>query len=704
MDDQRLVQLALDYGYVTAEQVRAAEREAQTLADRGLDRGVLFVLEDLGYLSDSQMRKLRRQTSSAHIRALVVEDYVLRGRVGSGGMGEVFRGERDDGKAVAIKLLPQRMLDTEEYLGRFRREARILEKLMHPNITAFGSAGLVDGRPYVIMELVEGLSLKALIEERGPLPPGDVLTVLRQMAEALRFAWSFGVVHRDVKPSNIILGAARPGQREPFCAKLCDFGLAKTVVRIDDDTASLTKSGMAVGTPHYMSPEVATGSDVLEPGIDIYSLGATIYHALTGSTLYSGKSSAVIMYKQATARIDVNDIPADRAPPAIRRLLADMLAKDRRTRIGDWDTVLERLRQLEIDPGSVAMAAIGAVSRGRAAVRPWAFAHLTLILATVVLFLAAVLLFWLRSDGDRIELSARPGQLQEQLQRAEEELAAGHQISLVLEPGIYPAPWTFSRAHSGLQIRAAGQGVLLRGAEGLAQPLITVGAGCRDLRLHGLSLEGGSGGGFQIDAEAEVHLGALAMHAVGGDGLRIDGGVLRLQGGRLDGLQSGIVATGGARLVLADLLLIAGGVLIDGDDAVIDVERGRLRYRGASEIPTAILLRGGGLSLRQVEIEAGAAAVACTLERCGPVSLVDVRLREGRTGLRVFNSAISQVIGLEIQASEVGIHWSGSWDRLWTWRGQRVMAPEPLRGEAIQGLPVDGRGADPAIDRLLPLP
>jgi len=347
VEDQRLVRLAQDYGYLTAAQVAKAERERQALADRGVERSLWFMLMDLELITDRQARDLRKHVSSSTVRALEVEGHVFQGRIGSGGMGDVFRARNAQGQEVAVKLLAARYAHSDESLRRFQREARAGMRLQHPNIVRSLSAGETDGNHYLIMELVEGQSLKARLGEGSRISEDEALNVLVQIADALSYAWAQGVLHRDVKPANIVLGAPRPGTDEPFCAKLCDFGLAKVWQRREDDSiGQLTGPNLALGTPHYMSPEQAAGESDLDQRCDVYGLGASIYHCLLGHTMFAGKSSAVIMYKQVTETVDLSQLTSALASPGFKDLLTRMLHKDRDKRIADWAEVQRTARDL----------------------------------------------------------------------------------------------------------------------------------------------------------------------------------------------------------------------------------------------------------------------------------------------------------------------------------------------------------------------
>nr|MBA3846112.1 serine/threonine protein kinase [Planctomycetota bacterium] len=345
-EDQQLIQMALSQKCLTHAQLKQAKEEQRVLADRGLERSLWFLVQDLGFVTEEQVRTLRTQASSSTNRALEVEGYVIQGRIGSGGMGDVFRGRRADGDEVAIKLLSSKFSNDNEYAARFKREGQATLRLSHPHVTRSLSDGECDGHRYLIMELVNGVSLRGQIQNRGKLSEHDALFLMAQMADALGYAWSNGILHRDVKPANIILGAPRPGVTEPFCAKLCDFGLAKVWQTSRYTIADLTKSGVALGTPHYMSPEQAAGEGDLDQRSDIYSLGATVYHAVLGQTMYNGKSSAVIMYKHVNEALDLQPLRDAGMSEELVKLLGRMLAKDRSGRFADWNIVLSETRSL----------------------------------------------------------------------------------------------------------------------------------------------------------------------------------------------------------------------------------------------------------------------------------------------------------------------------------------------------------------------
>jgi serine/threonine protein kinase len=208
--------------------------------------------------------------------------YVIQAEIGRGGMAVVYKAYQSTlERHVAIKVLPQQFAFDREFVERFLREARAAARLNHPHIVTIHDVGEADGTYYIVMEYLEGPSLADLLRQQRALPPQQAAQVVAQVASALDYAHGQGFVHRDVKPSNILLGAEG-------VAKLTDFG----IVRAAEGTR-LTQTGTLLGTPEYMSPEQAKGLGV-DRRSDIYSLGVVAYEALTGRGPFSGDTLAVL--------------------------------------------------------------------------------------------------------------------------------------------------------------------------------------------------------------------------------------------------------------------------------------------------------------------------------------------------------------------------------------------------------------------------
>jgi hypothetical protein len=250
-----------------------ARRRAQNLIDRRF-YGFRFDLDEL---------RRAHQAPGASGSAVAIGGAVGRYRIvrllGRGGMGEVYEAERD-GRSVALKMLPQEP-GQQDFLKWFGREARALSALTHPNIVKFHEAGEYDGRPFMVLDYIEGRELSQIVRERGRMRHADVQPLLDDLTGALEYAHARGLVHRDVKPSNIMVRPRADGSRSE--AVLMDFGIAKT----NDALTRRTSTG-AIGTISYMAPEQIMAATTVDCRADIYALGVTVYEMLTGSVPFTG--------------------------------------------------------------------------------------------------------------------------------------------------------------------------------------------------------------------------------------------------------------------------------------------------------------------------------------------------------------------------------------------------------------------------------
>ncbi len=264
--------------------------------------------------------------------------YEVIGPIGAGGMGEVYRA-RDTrlDREVALKVLPDALVEHPEALARFEREAKLLAKLNHPNIAMIHGVDEVDGIHFLTLELVEGESLQQRLA-RGALPVDEAIAIARQIAEGLEAAHEAGIVHRDLKPANVIV-------RSDGTTKVLDFGLA----RRNEPTAAATDGGEALttgyqilGTPGYLSPEQARG----EPAgrrADVWSFGCIVYECLTGKLAFGGASPGERLRSMLESNPDFTVLPPS-TPPVVRVLLGRCLAKDKNQRLsgfGDIKLLLE---------------------------------------------------------------------------------------------------------------------------------------------------------------------------------------------------------------------------------------------------------------------------------------------------------------------------------------------------------------------------
>src|SRR4051794_7992967 len=202
----------------------------------------------------------------------VVGNYELVAKIAEGGMGAIYRGrDRDSGETVAVKIMPPHMAANPVLLKRFEQEFKAASRLDHPNIVRAIAYGDQGSSPYLVMEFVEGESLGQKLEREGALPEAEAIRIVAQVAQGLHRAHKQGMVHRDVKPDNVLI-------RTDGVAKLADLGLVKET----ETDLNLTKTGRGLGTPHFMAPEQFRNAKGADIRCDIYSLGATLYQMVTG--------------------------------------------------------------------------------------------------------------------------------------------------------------------------------------------------------------------------------------------------------------------------------------------------------------------------------------------------------------------------------------------------------------------------------------
>jgi serine/threonine-protein kinase len=266
--------------------------------------------------------------------------YRVVARLGSGGMADVYLAHDTLlGRQVALKLLHERFAEDQEFVERFRREASSAAGLSHPNVVAVFDRGEWNGTYYIAMEYLPGRSLKAVVREHGPLSPPDATDIVVQILLAVRFAHRRGIIHRDIKPHNVILD-------EEGRAKVTDFGIARA------GASDMTLTGSIMGTAQYLSPEQAQGHVVSETS-DLYAVGVVLYELLTGSVPFEGESAVSIALKQVSVEPTP---PSERNPevgPALDAVVMRSLAKDPLARFASADEFIAALQQARqgIAPG-----------------------------------------------------------------------------------------------------------------------------------------------------------------------------------------------------------------------------------------------------------------------------------------------------------------------------------------------------------------
>ncbi len=261
------------------------------------------------------------------VREAVHDIYDVREIIGRGGMATVFRAqEKDLGRDVALKVLPFSHTHDTSFVERFANEARMSARLEHANIIPIYRVGRSGNVIYLAMRYLSGPTLAELIEQVGPMQPKDIRRILVQSARALGYAHDQGVVHRDVKPDNIMF-------KESGEVVMCDFGIAKAA-----SGTSLTGTGVAVGTPLYMSPEQVTAKP-LDGRSDLYSLGIVAYQCLTKTVPFDGEDAYAIGFKHINEELPVPELKTP-DHESLFRIISKMMAKDPAERFPDADSLV----------------------------------------------------------------------------------------------------------------------------------------------------------------------------------------------------------------------------------------------------------------------------------------------------------------------------------------------------------------------------
>jgi serine/threonine protein kinase len=338
--DSEVGKFVLDTGLVATNELSYC-REQQKQSSDPNQRSLADLLVENNFLTPTQARRIKNQLDER--RNSQIPGYQLMSLLGKGAMAKVYMAKQMSlDRIVAIKVLPKRMSENQEFVERFYAEGKAAARLSHSNIVqAIDVGSTSDGFHYFVMEYIEG---KTLYDLMLPRPHGDgrnfseseALDITIQMAEALSHAHERGLVHRDVKPKNIIL-------TPQSVAKLTDLGLARDV---DDKVAAESEAGKAYGTPYYISPEQIRGDVDIDYRADIYSLGATMYHLLTGRPPFEADTPSAVMHKHLSEPLRPPDHINTALSAGISEIIEVAMAKNRDERYANTKDMLEDLRAI----------------------------------------------------------------------------------------------------------------------------------------------------------------------------------------------------------------------------------------------------------------------------------------------------------------------------------------------------------------------
>ncbi|MFG0293650.1 MAG: serine/threonine-protein kinase [Phycisphaerales bacterium JB065] len=328
--------LVIEQGLATDDEVKSAIAKVAGGSDPS-DKSLAEILVNKGVITKAQLDRLRKQVE-AERSGQQIPGYRVLGKLGAGAMAAVFKARQISlDRLVAIKVLPRKFNGNRQFIERFYAEGRAAAQLNHPNIVQAFDVGKAGEFHYFVMEYVDGGTVHDTIVQNKRFDEADAINIAINVAEALEHAHERGLIHRDVKPKNVMI-------TKGGVTKLADLGLARA---IDDKDAALAEKGKAYGTPYYISPEQIRGEVNVGPQADIYSLGATLYHMVTGNVPYNGKNPKEVMEKHLKQAL----IPPDHVNPklsaGISEVIEMMMAKSRRERYKNCKDLLIDLRAVK---------------------------------------------------------------------------------------------------------------------------------------------------------------------------------------------------------------------------------------------------------------------------------------------------------------------------------------------------------------------
>jgi len=336
-----LGRVVVERGLVSPDELEVVRNTREQDPDASLADALL----KSGFMTPSQVERLRTEVESEKSTRAIPGYKIIR-KLGAGAMATVFLGKQLSlDRFVAIKVLPRRYNDNADFIARFYKEGRAAAKLNDPNIVAAYDVAQSGEHHYFVMEYVDGETVFDRISADKRFDEVEAIQVTKQMASALMHAHARGFIHRDIKPKNIML-------TDSGVVKLADLGLARA---LSDKESAEAEAGKAYGTPFYISPEQIRGKVDIGPQADIYGLGATLYHMVTGRVPFNGKNPSEVMHRHLKDEI----VPPDQLNPSISSGLAQiielMMAKDPADRYRSAQEVLQDLEAVE--PGGMTMHA-----------------------------------------------------------------------------------------------------------------------------------------------------------------------------------------------------------------------------------------------------------------------------------------------------------------------------------------------------------
>jgi serine/threonine-protein kinase len=335
-DDSQFARLVIERKLCSPNELALVRAEQKALAGKGKTTSLPDLLLQHGYVTHTQIARLNMAMDDSMYRpAQQIPGFQILSRIGQGAMAVVFKAKQLSlDRIVAIKVLPKRLSENREFVERFYREGRAAARLNHANIVQAYDVGESGGYHYFVMEYIDGKTVYDLVNDGRAMQESEALRICMQTAKALEHAHALGLIHRDVKPKNLMITKAGD-------VKLADMGLAR---EMSDYATATAEAGRAYGTPYYISPEQIRGEIIIDARADIYGLGATFYHMVTGRVPFDGTTPSAVMHKHLKETL----IPPDHINPSlsagIGEIIEVMMAKDQDYR---YPSMTELITDLE---------------------------------------------------------------------------------------------------------------------------------------------------------------------------------------------------------------------------------------------------------------------------------------------------------------------------------------------------------------------
>ena len=316
--DTMLGKLVLENGLITQEELSECNSLLEEAGGQSSGHTLSDLLVNHNYVTERQIERLQSDFNTQKSTQRISGYRIIR-KLGHGAMATVFLAQQESlDRPVAIKVLPTKFSGNEEFIDRFNKEGQAAAKLNHPNIVQAYAIGVEGEHHYFVMEYVDGITAYDRVEEEKQLSEDEAMKILRQVACALLHAHEAGFIHRDVKPKNIMISTKGD-------VKLADLGLARAMSDLETAEA---EAGRAYGTPYYISPEQIKGKLDITPSADIYSLGATIYHLVTGRVPFPGKNPSDVMHRHLKQALVPPDHLNDTLSAGFSQIIEMMMVKD----------------------------------------------------------------------------------------------------------------------------------------------------------------------------------------------------------------------------------------------------------------------------------------------------------------------------------------------------------------------------------------